>query len=272
MDEIAEWNLLASQFAELYGIEGGKLYVSWPPPGWEIGDQSWRIGGLDNDRLVARFEALAERAGVMLGAAIGPDALVRWLDELKQESTYWQPLQEERRLPNGTVENGVGGIILDVCTASQDHCYRLETAAIQRQLHGPHTPITTTPTPGPSASHFVEHMRRQLEREEEIQHERKLREIREGREPTESPHAPALSDAEATPRSLSAKYLAQFPNEKIKKLDICWAAGQHYCEWKRWLRNAIKKGSTADLAFRGVLTSNQRPGEYRKQPRPDGWK
>jgi hypothetical protein len=73
-------------------------------------------------------------------------------------------------------------------------------------------------------------------------------------------------------KDLRLSYLAQFPNEKIKVLDICWAAGQRYSEWKRWLRNAVKDGSTPDIAFRGILSSDKRPREYKKQPRPDGWK
>ena len=67
-------------------------------------------------------------------------------------------------------------------------------------------------------------------------------------------------------------YLKTFT--KIVILDICWAASQHYSEWKRWLRGAdvMKNGSTPDLAFRAILTSGKPPWEYRKQPRPKGWK
>jgi hypothetical protein len=71
-------------------------------------------------------------------------------------------------------------------------------------------------------------------------------------------------------KELVRSYRVAFPENKI--LDICWAAAQHYSEWKRWLRNAVKDGSAPDHAFRSILTSGKSPAEYRKQPRPDGWK
>jgi hypothetical protein len=71
-------------------------------------------------------------------------------------------------------------------------------------------------------------------------------------------------------RALRDAYLAKFPEVKI--LDMCWAARQHYSEWKRWLRNAVEDGSAPDRAFRAILISEKMPGEYRHQPRPKGWK
>jgi len=73
--------------------------------------------------------------------------------------------------------------------------------------------------------------------------------------------------------SLRDRYLASFP-ENIMILDVCWAAGQRYSAWKRWLRGptVIKDGSPSDLAFRDLLLSGKRPGAYRKQQRPKGWK
>jgi hypothetical protein len=72
------------------------------------------------------------------------------------------------------------------------------------------------------------------------------------------------------PKELRDAYLATLP-EKILILDICWAANQRYCEWKRWLRGLHEPGSTPDRAFRALLSSGKVPGEYRKQPRPNGW-
>lgn len=72
-------------------------------------------------------------------------------------------------------------------------------------------------------------------------------------------------------KALRDQYLANFPDEKIKLRDLCWAAGQHYREWRRWLSGQIKTGSTADLAFRRILSSGKRPLEFNKKPRPDGW-
>jgi hypothetical protein len=71
-------------------------------------------------------------------------------------------------------------------------------------------------------------------------------------------------------KELCNSYRTKFPEVKI--LDICWAAGQHYSELKRWLRDAVKDGSAPDRAFRSILASGKSPQEYRKQRRPDGWK
>lgn len=72
-------------------------------------------------------------------------------------------------------------------------------------------------------------------------------------------------------KKLADSYFAKFPDETIKILDVCWAVGQHYREWKRWLKNELKEGSTPDLAFRRILTSDKRPRELNKNPRPTKW-
>jgi hypothetical protein len=86
-----------------------------------------------------------------------------------------------------------------------------------------------------------------------------------GRQPAKS--TPLLSRTE-----LANAYLAVHPG--VIKLDVCWAAGQHYSEWKRWLRGAdtLKDGSTPDQAFRALLESGKSPSEYKTRPRPRGWK
>jgi hypothetical protein len=72
-------------------------------------------------------------------------------------------------------------------------------------------------------------------------------------------------------KQLRDAYLRQF-NGEVKILDICWAAGQRYREWKRWIKNELKDGSKPDLAFRRVLSSSKRPEELSKTPRHSGWK
>lgn len=85
-----------------------------------------------------------------------------------------------------------------------------------------------------------------------------------------SENASIPNDPSLNRRKLVDAYRAAFPQALI--LDICWATRQHYSEWKRWLRFAVKDGSAPDRAFRAILTSGKRPSEYRKQPRPHGWK
>jgi hypothetical protein len=82
----------------------------------------------------------------------------------------------------------------------------------------------------------------------------------------------SVPKAPSSPKELRDYYLALFPAEKIKILDICWAAGQHYSEWKRWLKGEMKESSLPDRSIRALLTSGQKPLDYRKAPRPDGWK
>jgi len=83
-----------------------------------------------------------------------------------------------------------------------------------------------------------------------------------------------VAEPEPSRKMVANSYFERHKNDRIKKLDVCWAVGQHYSEWKRWLRSnsPIKDGSTPDLAFRNILTSGKRPHEFRRQPRPDAWK
>ena len=84
---------------------------------------------------------------------------------------------------------------------------------------------------------------------------------------TVAPPKPASSDRIA----LRDSYLANFTGEKIKVIEICWAAGQHRREWARWLKGELKDGSTPDLQFRRLLTSGKRPQEFRRQSRLPKW-
>jgi hypothetical protein len=140
-------------------------------------------------------------------------------------------------------------MVAGVCLASAEYCYKLETKAIarERKMSRILNPLPDSLLP---TSSLVPNLSAEVEAVLQL---------------------PA-SRAPGTPKELRQAYVAAFPNEKIKVLDICWAAGQHYSEWKRWLRNKIKSGSTADLAFRALLTSGKKPNQYRKQARPIPWK
>ncbi len=73
-------------------------------------------------------------------------------------------------------------------------------------------------------------------------------------------------------KSLYDSYLASFPAESFFILDVCWAAGQRYSELKRWRRGVAKDGSAPDHCFRALFLSKKSPADYRKEPRPRGWK
>jgi hypothetical protein len=71
--------------------------------------------------------------------------------------------------------------------------------------------------------------------------------------------------------ALRDAYNAKF-SEKIKVLDVCWAAREYYHEWQSWLRGKLKDGSKPDKAFRALLTSGKKPQECRSERRPKNWK
>ncbi|HEY6253855.1 MAG TPA: hypothetical protein VI685_28195 [Candidatus Angelobacter sp.] len=111
-----------------------------------------------------------------------------------------------------------------------------------------------------------EHIERMLAR---VQAERAKRAAIRGESQPAATERPATKPI--SPRELMNSYLSKFPDEKIKILDICWAAGQHYREWKRWIKNQCKDDSTADVAFRRILSSGKRPLEFNKKHRPPKW-
>jgi hypothetical protein len=77
---------------------------------------------------------------------------------------------------------------------------------------------------------------------------------------------------QSSPKALRDSYFAAFQGEHIVILDLCWASGQHYREWKRWIAGDLKGGSKPDIAFRRILSSGKRPQDYRAKPRPPKWK
>ena len=83
--------------------------------------------------------------------------------------------------------------------------------------------------------------------------------------PTEAAAEAPQNDREA----LRDLYLAAFPDAKIR--DICWAAQQHYREWRRWLKGEIREGLKPDRAFRRILNSGKSPEDLVRKPRPPKW-
>jgi hypothetical protein len=87
----------------------------------------------------------------------------------------------------------------------------------------------------------------------------------------QTPPAPQVDEvpAQIDRKALRDSYLAAFPDAKFR--DICWAAQQHYREWRRWLNGEIKDGLKPDRAFRRVLTSGKSPQQLVRKPRPPKW-
>ena len=78
-----------------------------------------------------------------------------------------------------------------------------------------------------------------------------------------------VSKKDDSPAVLFLAYKTEHP--EVMRLDICWAAKQHYRDWKRWIKGEFKSGSTPDLAFRKVLRNSKPALELRKEARPKGW-
>jgi hypothetical protein len=162
------------------------------------------------------------------------------------------------------VERAESGRITDICLASAEYCYKLETTAIANQQFT-------------SANLRLRAEERAQEEflVEQIKNELRLREVPpEGMEVIDTPIEglpPLFPVFPSKPRELCDFYKASFP-EKILILDICWAAQQRYREWTRWIGGHLKETSKPAKAFRAVLTSGKRPQEYKQEPRPNNWK
>jgi hypothetical protein len=240
MDEPAAWRTLAASFLDLArNVDGAKLYVGWPPEEDQYA-QRWFLAGTTNQNVKNAFLSFAERAGVLLGKSPGSIAIECWIELLHMESPRKTSMAHVWAASDGEDAEADGEVIHSACIASKEQCYKMETQAIAKVIVDP--PISVPTSKPPLA--FVASMIQQDETSQPINR-----------------------------TELRDHYLARF-SSKLQILDICWAAGQHYSEWKRWLRGAkvLKDGSAPDLAFRSLLSSGKPPSEHRKQPRPKGWK
>ena len=128
------WRELAAHFKELERETGGHLYALWISSScdengdWHTGGR-WQLAGSDNPREVS-FQWAAERGTVLQRGYVGEDALSYWLVMLRAQSPKyetWTPASvanpEEVNL--GRIEN--------VCGASAEFCYKVETAAMEAE-------------------------------------------------------------------------------------------------------------------------------------------
>jgi hypothetical protein len=78
------------------------------------------------------------------------------------------------------------------------------------------------------------------------------------------------SSKPANRKQLRDAYFAHFPDERIVIRDLCWAAQQHYREWKRWLDEELKDGTTPDLAFRRCAHQQKKAQRVQSEATPEG--
>lgn len=200
---------------------------------------------------LAEFRAMAVRGATMLPPLPTNDLTVRWLEALWKEATEGPvrsgiPIVGKDRTGRLTE---LRGTIPRAFESSSTLCRKFETEALQAE--------------------FEEKQRNDLRNRSLLP--------AAGASPPESQRyehcgiVQTSANVRPDPKALRDSYLANFPDEKIRIRDLCWAAGQHYREWKRWLAGELKDGSTPDLAFRRILVSGKRPLEFNKKQRPDGW-
>jgi hypothetical protein len=152
MDEAAEWRALAASFAEFRKLERNRLLASWFPPAWNY-PVPWIISGTDDEPYISdRFQELAERGAVLLGQPPGPSAAFYWLDVLRAESPRYRIIRLTSGKPDGTPEPDQGGVVVELCAASEQQCYRLETRAIahEQKINRMLNPLSALGLPEPS--------------------------------------------------------------------------------------------------------------------------
>jgi hypothetical protein len=197
---------------------------------------NWQLTG--TDAAIAEFNALAHRAATKIANPWRIDLSEVWLEAVWQDSitgTYREVIEVvEKNEITGSMR--LRGKIDKVFRASSTLCRRLEAKSLKNEF-----------------------LQRQVDENVDAVLSHAL-----------GTHEP-VNSGPSTPSILRDRYLANFPEERIIIRDVCWAAGQHYREWKRWLAGEFKDGSTPDLAFRRLLTSGKRPLEFNKKPRPNGW-
>jgi len=234
------WRSLANDFQTAHKADDFTAYRSYlqgrcsSSPNWELPK--------GHPVISAEFDALAARGAGKLATALITNLTVVWLEALWVEATTG-PVRQGIEILNRNEITGLmhlRGKIENVFDASFVLCRKFEAKALQTEYR---------------QQRHAEMLQRVVDNLPDID---------------DSPET-EQTDNPVEPKVLRDRYLASFPQEKILIRDICWAARQHYREWKRWLAGELKPSSTPDLAFRKVLTSGKLPSEFNKKPRPSGW-
>jgi DNA-binding transcriptional ArsR family regulator len=133
MDDITALRELSARFKELDKEGGVRLDANWISTQWDSKGEHWYLSGIDDPSLHEYFKWAAERGAVLHRGVGGPDGWLYWLDLLRQESPEYE---------GGGSLTGANdpeameiGIIRNVCRASAEHCFKLETGAIVKKKH-----------------------------------------------------------------------------------------------------------------------------------------
>jgi len=283
MDEPAEWRALAANFLDLHQ-RAFALCAIWIP--LDAQAVSWSLGGHDSPVVLKAFESYAERGAVLLGQPPGRDAMPYWLEQLKG-GPYHQEINNQRLDDDGIVRTEKSGVINSVCKASAEHCYKYETRALgwerersdwERAANDPFRPRTS-----------ISATAKDIERSEEIQHELRLREIREQGLVVPTPKNPqsaktpggeiaaaspvlleadeskTLDDTDPDPiaaerTALMSSFRAKAKRQKIKVTDEIVAKEANPGKWHDrtmvgwWKRNDPRCRAVHDRMIRAVLS------------------
>src|ERR1017187_2177983 len=133
MDEFSSWRELAVRFSELHNGGLQQMFAIWYPRGYGSAGDTWSLDGCANRDARELFKWTAERGAVLLGHSGGAGSLAYWLDTLRKGSPRFTAQQIGHALEDGSVEMEESGAISNVCFASAEYCYKLETAAIAKR-------------------------------------------------------------------------------------------------------------------------------------------
>jgi hypothetical protein len=273
MDGPAAWRDLATRFLELHSGGEGQMYALWSTSGHNPAGDTWSLNGAVSPHGRQLFEWSAERGAALLGHPGGSGSLAFWLDALRGGSQRYSTSQTGgRRIEDGPIQMEDFGTIANVCFASAEYCYKLETAAIaKREPAAARIEVISANVKARAAARAYE----------EIEFQKKLKELREAEhqkyasgeaQPVE-PQGELITDLsendarEGQPDAVAAEraaILAAFKtkarNQGIKVTDEMVAKATNPGKWNdrtmvtRWKRNDPKCRPIHDRMIRAVLS------------------
>ena len=271
MDELSSWRELAVRFSELHNGGLQQMFAIWYPRGYGPAGDTWSLDGCANRDARELFEWTTERGAVLLGHRGGAGSLAYWLDTLRKGSPRFTGQQIGHTLENGSIEMEESGAISNVCYASAEYCYKLETAAIaKREPAAARIELISANAKARAAARAYE----------EIEFQKKLKELREAEQdkyvpgeaqPVESQGQPIADlsenarevqpDAVAAERTaVLAAFKTKARSQGIKVTDEMIAKAAKPEKWNtrtmvtRWKRNDPKCRPIHDRMIRAVLS------------------
>ena len=207
MDGTSAWPSLAVRFTELGEADRYRLSASWSSTPFNEQGEHWHIGGSPEALVYESFRWAAERAAVLLGQPAGESTLFYWLDLLRENSPRYKGGGTSLSyVENRCVDMAETGVILALCLASAEYCYKLETEAIAKD-RAQFRPVATFPSDLPrsgyGAHQWEAHVDARIRARAQIEYEKHLRKLREAEE-RKTDVSPASPQPDPTPVAISS--------------------------------------------------------------------